>query len=62
MSAPAAVNTHPSRLILPYLAKAAGKTNMPTPIIFPITSDVVVIKPIFCGFEFMQEVLKGDKF
>ena len=36
ISAPAVVNNHPKKLILPYGARTAGSTKIPAPIIPPI--------------------------
>ena len=47
IKAPEAVNNHPNKLMLPYSANVAGNKNIPAPIIFPTTKEVVVINPIF---------------
>ena len=44
-TAPDAVKSHPSRLIVPYGAKAAGSRNTPEPIMLPITKAVHIHKP-----------------
>ena len=45
--APKAEITHPIKPMEPYFDRAAGRTNTPAPIIFPTTSDVAGIRPIF---------------
>ena len=46
INAPDAVKIQPRTLMLPNLARVAGKTKIPEPIILPTTSEVAVINPI----------------
>ena len=47
--APAAVNNHASRLLMPKGASAAGSRNTPDPIELPTTSAVHIQNPSNCG-------------
>ena len=47
INAPVAVNIQPSILILPNLARLAGKTKIPAPIILPTIKEIAAINPIF---------------
>ena len=47
IKAPIAVNIHPSMLIPPNLARLAGRTKIPAPIIFPTINEIAANNPIF---------------